>query len=427
MSATPPIGSRRLGYAFWVSAGLLGACGGSGSSSTDTGELAAPSDTTAPVISVEPSSATLLSGGSIMVTVTASDDVAISSGPNATCTNGGSLVGDTFTAPMTTTDATSECTVTATDSSGNGAEATLRVDVVGAWIAALSLDLDALLDYEDQPVPDYINATPGVWKDNTGANVVTNAGATLGRVLFYDRNLSTTNTVACGSCHQQEHAFSDLAEQSQGVAGTTMRHSMRLINVRFAEEARFRWDETAATLEEQMTIPIRKAAEMGYSGDGGTPGFDQLITKLEMLGYYDELFALAFGSSEITELRIQLALAQFLRSIQSFDSRYDTGRAMVSAHGDDFPNFSDDENEGKRLFTEDYDFVMDTIEVDGELFSASRRTSGGLNCATCHRPPEFDIDPASLNNGFIRLVGQPGNDVSVTRSPNAERPGKRRR
>ena len=39
-----------------------------------------------------------------------------------------------------------------------------------------------------------------------------------------------------------------------------------MINVRFASEARFRWDKTAATREAQMTIPIRNKVEMGYLG-----------------------------------------------------------------------------------------------------------------------------------------------------------------
>ena len=48
-------------------------------------------------------------------------------------------------------------------------------------------------------------------------------GATLGRVLFYDKNLSVDNSIACASCHQQENAFGDADDVSTGVAGTTPR------------------------------------------------------------------------------------------------------------------------------------------------------------------------------------------------------------
>ena len=40
-------------------------------------------------------------------------------------------------------------------------------------------------------------------------NPITDKGATLGRVLFYDKNLSRNNTVSCSSCHQQ--AFGSMA------------------------------------------------------------------------------------------------------------------------------------------------------------------------------------------------------------------------
>ena len=67
-----------------------------------------------------------------------------------------------------------------------------------------TIDLNELFNYENQDVPAYVN------RDNTPlANPITDAGATLGRVLFYDTNLSANNTVACAHCHQQEFAFGD--------------------------------------------------------------------------------------------------------------------------------------------------------------------------------------------------------------------------
>ena len=89
-------------------------------------------------------------------------------------------------------------------------------------------------NYANQPFPSYIT------KDNTDDNSITDAGATLGRVLFYDVNLSENKTISCGSCHQQANAFSDTATLSMGLnGGLTARHSMRLINTRFADEERF--------------------------------------------------------------------------------------------------------------------------------------------------------------------------------------------
>ena len=93
------------------------------------------------------------------------------------------------------------------------------------------LDLTTLHNYANQSRPLYIT------RDNTpGNNAITDAGATLGRVLFHDKRLSRDNTVSCASCHQQSHAFADTPVASTGVDGTTSRHSMRLINARFGNE-----------------------------------------------------------------------------------------------------------------------------------------------------------------------------------------------
>ena len=163
------------------------------------------------------------------------------------------------------------------------------VDPYAAIKAAFGLNVDptSLANYANQGKPAYL--IPG--KDNTGGNTITNPKATLGRVLFYDKNLSIDNSISCGSCHKQQFAFSDTAIASKGVAGgLTARHTMRLINARYAVETKFFWDERAATLEIQTTKPIQDHAEMGFSGLSGRPGIASLLTKLQAIGYYNELF-----------------------------------------------------------------------------------------------------------------------------------------
>ncbi len=263
-----------------------------------------------------------------------------------------------------------------------------------------NIDLNNPLNYAKQTVPAYIT------KDNTNGNVITDKKATLGRVLFYDKNLSIDNTVSCASCHKQAFAFGDVTQASSGVSGgVTGRHSMRLINARFSTEAKFFWDERAATLEAQTTQPIQDHAEMGFSGQNGRPNLASLITKLEALDYYKELFTNIYGDSKITEARMQECLAQFIRSIQSFDSKYDTGRALAGNDNANFTNFSALENQGKNLF------------LAAPVFNGSGvRTGGGAGCGGCHRAPEFDIDPNSRNNGVIGVIAG-GTDATNTRSP----------
>ncbi len=265
---------------------------------------------------------------------------------------------------------------------------------------ATTLDLNHLDNYAAQIIPNYIT------KDNTGANPITDKAATLGRVLFYDTNLSANNTISCSSCHIQADAFGDSDLASQGLNGTTTRHAMRLINTRFSNESKFFWDERAASLELQTTQPIRNHIEMGYSGANGDQTFDELITKMNGIGYYKELFQFAFGSDQITETKMQTALGQFIRSIQSFDSKYDTGRATANGNNQNFTNFTSQENSGKTLF-------MSPPVFD----SNSNRTSGGVGCAACHAAPEFAIDPNSRNNGIIAVLNAPGIDITNTRAP----------
>lgn len=268
-----------------------------------------------------------------------------------------------------------------------------------------AVDLTNLFDYENQTVPPYI------MRDNTAGNEIENASATLGRVLFYDKKLSVDDTVSCASCHQQEFAFSDLATVSQGVNGVTGRHSMRLVNARFSDEVRFFWDERAATLEDQVTQPIQDHGEMGFSGNNGDPDFDDLILKMEATSYYGPLFTLAFGDSVITEARMQLALAQFIRSIQSFDSEFDAGLALTNGNVNvNFPNYTPEENLGKNLFLAPPQFAQGGVRV-----------GGGLGCAGCHQGPEVSIDPQQgpqRNNGVITVANDPnGVDLTNTKSP----------
>ncbi len=254
------------------------------------------------------------------------------------------------------------------------------------------IDLANLANYANQSRPNYILA------DNTAGNIITDQGATLGRVLFYDKELSIDRSLSCGSCHVQSHAFSDSSLQSVGVnGGMTARHSMRLNNARFGQEVNFFWDERASSLEEQTTMPIQDHAEMGFSGQNGNPDLDDLINRLQAIDYYREFFALVYGDEVVNEIRIQNALAQFIRSIESFDAKFDVGLAQTLNLNSPFPNYTAEENLGKNLFI-------------------APPQQGGAGCQGCHQAPEFDIDPQTRNNGITGKIGG-GQDLLITRSP----------
>jgi cytochrome c peroxidase len=228
---------------------------------------------------------------------------------------------------------------------------------------------------------------PGAAKfDNTPAdNPVTDAGAALGRVLFYDTRLSANNTVSCGSCHVQSHAFVDPNRFSKGFkGGLTDRHAMNLVNLRYHPRARFFWDERGDNLEAMVLLPVANRLEMGQT-PLKLPGI--LATEPRYAG----LFRAAFGDPEITVERIARALAQFLRSMVSYQSKYDEGRAVARSAHDDFANFTLQENRGKALFLrncalchlpdQDAHFVM--IEpVNTGLDEDTARSDGGVGDIT---------------------------------------------
>ncbi|HLO81175.1 MAG TPA: cytochrome c peroxidase [Chitinophagaceae bacterium] len=264
-----------------------------------------------------------------------------------------------------------------------------------------NIDPNNLINYAAQSVPGYIT------KDNARNSPLNNAKATLGRVLFYDKALSIDNSISCASCHKQKFAFSDTALTSKGVEkGVTGRHSMRLINTRFANEQKFFWNERAATLEIQTTMPIQDHAEMGFSGKDGRPGLPALLTKLQNISYYQELFKFVYGDQSITEARMQESLANFVRSIYSFDSKYDQGRAQVPNDQQPFPNFTAQENQGKQLWLAPPQFDAQGVRI-----------GGGLGCNACHNAPEFDIDPNTRNNGIIGTINSNELDLNNTRAP----------
>jgi cytochrome c peroxidase len=213
--------------------------------------------------------------------------------------------------------------------------------------------------------------------DNTPTtNPVTNAGATLGRVLFYDKNLSTNKTTACGSCHRQEKAFADSSPFSHGLfGGATRRNSMTMINTRFYKRGHFFYDERANTLEDQVLMPIVDQTEMGLS-------LTEIAQRVAAQPYYAKLFTAAFGNSHVTNDLIADALSQFVRSMVSYESKYDTGRAQVANMRDPFPNFTASENRGKDLFLKPF-------------------ADGGVNCFSCHTTEAF-VSPngGPLNNGL---------------------------
>jgi cytochrome c peroxidase len=112
-----------------------------------------------------------------------------------------------------------------------------------------------------------------------------------------------------------------------------------------------------------------------------------LVTKLQGLSYYPQLFQNAFGSPAIDSARVVRAIAQFVRSMVAYRSKYDTGRAAFPPNQNpgtvNFNNFTAQENQGKQLF-----------------FGIAR-------CNLCHGTETF-TSPGAKNNGLDLVYADNG-------------------
>jgi cytochrome c peroxidase len=239
--------------------------------------------------------------------------------------------------------------------------------------------------YSDASVPfppQFLNPGPNEFivasMDNTpSSNPITDAGATLGRVLFYDVRLSANNTVSCSSCHHQVLGFGDTARFSRGLnGGLTRRHAMGLTNIRFHNPSQFFGDERAKSLEAAVLLPIQDTIEMGST-------LTELASKLAATRYYPPLFEAAFGSPEVTSERLGKALAQFLRSIVSTGAKFDRAFAANPRS----PNFA-------AIFTAE--------ELAGEQLFV-----GAAHCSGCHRT-FAQATAGTANNGLSKFPADTG-------------------
>ncbi len=261
-------------------------------------------------------------------------------------------------------------------------------------------------------------------------NPVTAEKTLLGKALFWDEQLSSTRTVACGTCHLPAAGASDPRTATSPLAlhpgadgifetpddvlgspgvpqsaadGTYVAHEDFGIleqatgrRARPASEAGYApslfWDGRAggqfvdpvtsavvlaagAALETQALAPIVNSTEMGHTGREWSEVVERLLASAPLalaedlpaelndgIGgrTYPELFALAFGTPEITASRIGMAIATYERTLVSNQTPWD-----IEAGGG---------------------APLTQLEQQGRGVFINR------NCAVCHGGPVFSND-----------------------------------
>lgn len=226
--------------------------------------------------------------------------------------------------------------------------------------------------------------------------------AELGRVLFYDKNLSKDRTVSCESCHQQALAFSDDVDFSIGVEGRkTTRNSQALGSVLSFSAyygspsvggIPFFWDNRAESVQEQSEQTLANPQEMDME-------MHEVVERVQELPYYEPLFKAAYADDKITSQKVLDALNEFINSMGTFDSPFDKELIKDGNPNRNFDNFSPSENIGKSLFM--------------------------TNCASCHSSRFGRPVDLKANNGLdmeyedkgIGLLSQDEADMGLFKIP----------
>jgi cytochrome c peroxidase len=272
--------------------------------------------------------------------------------------------------------------------------------------------VETTIQHYNSTMPDFLK-TVGVREP-----VINNAQATLGRVLFYDRNLSKDYSVSCATCHQQSKGFSDDQKLSVGINGQlSTRNSMSLVNV-----ANFKthyqpfnnqtptllWDGRAASISEQAPLALLNPHEMDMS-------WEEIKERVSQQPYYQPIFNSCFGDATVTEERILTALSEFIGAMGSFNSKLDrsliqltntfAGGVVVSSNFDiqnayyglpvcgivpPLPQFTESELRGRTIFA--------------------------ANCTQCHSPIRTFQSVFMANNGLELEYSDPGRQL-ITNNP----------
>jgi len=173
----------------------------------------------------------------------------------------------------------------------------------------------------------------------------------LGKVLFFDKRLSSNEHMSCASCHNPDLGFGDGIARGFGTLGHPLgRNTPHLYNL--AWNTTFFWDGRAQSLEEQALGPIQAPGEMNMP-------LDQLIARLNQIPWYVTTFATLYPDSRLTAENVGRALAAFERTIISNNAPFD--RYMRG----DTEAMSPEAVRGMQLFT------------------------GKANCLACHSGPNF--------------------------------------
>jgi cytochrome c peroxidase len=211
-------------------------------------------------------------------------------------------------------------------------------------------------------------------------NPVTAEKIQLGRKLFFDRRLSSNNTVSCAMCHVAEQGFAqNELRLPVGIEGRSVRRNAPTIyNTAYLD--RLFHDGRETSLENQVWSPLLADNEMGNVSIG------VVIERIRRLDDYAERFHRAFGRGPDMQT-VGMALASYERVLVSADSAFDRWY-----YGDDESALSRSAQRGFDIFRGKGRCVAcHTVTEDFALFSDGRFHNTGVGYLATMRPAETEF------------------------------------
>jgi len=188
-------------------------------------------------------------------------------------------------------------------------------------------------------------------------NPMTVEGIALGRYLFYDGRMSGRTSpdslMSCGTCHLQSRSFECGIDNPKfigghpfGITGIKTPHVMLpMMNLVFNNNGYFWNGQISASNPNPNQRTIEDIVFMGVIAPHELQGDSvRTVNMIKSIPGYPDLFLKAFGSSKVTFKNISRAIAQFIRTLISSNSKFDKYlRGEVA--------LSDDELGGLGVFT----------------------------------------------------------------------------
>ena len=220
----------------------------------------------------------------------------------------------------------------------------------------------------------------------------------LGRLLFFDPILSGNKDVACVTCHHPNTGYAEFLDISIGTNAKGLgskrkfntpndipfvkRNAQTIINTAFngintynkydPKDAPMFWDNRVKSLELQALEPIKAFEEMRGHGFDETEILDEIVSRLNQIPEYQQMFKTAFGDDAISIENLGKAIATFERSLVTNNSRFD------------------------QYMRGDNDAILISEKEGFELFKK-------VGCVNCHNGPMF-------SDYKVHVLGVPQNN-----------------